>query len=347
MTNVFSNWHISGWRKGITTLAVIAFMITLAMGVLTTPAGAAEHATDAGLSGSYAGRQDGEAFRMELVQDGGFLTGWVAVEDGQRDPLYGIVNGDSLAMVRASNPLQIWQGRIALPEIGGTWFGPGGHGEWHAAKIAPALRIEKTVRPGVIRAGSSTKVLYQIVVKNAGHSTAHDVVLTDAHLPSFFQLESIDIDRSFDGGDAPAHSGDTIVLPLGDIPAGGTVVVRIEGTATPREAGTFVNVATVTASNQRAVHDRAALWVVESCLTDVRSLDASFSDVRPTDSRSTDLRAARLTTDIRPCTDVAPTDVRPTDVRPTDVRPTDVRPTDVRPTDVRDILRDAVTPLAQ
>ena len=123
MANVFSRWHISGWRKsswqrGMATLAVIAFMITLAMGVLTTPAGAAEHATDAGLSGSYAGRQDGEAFRMELMQDGRFLTGWVAVEDSQRDPLYGFVNGDSLAMVRASNPLQIWQGRIALPEIG-------------------------------------------------------------------------------------------------------------------------------------------------------------------------------------------------------------------------------------
>ena len=183
------------------------------------------------------------------------------------------------------------------------------------------------MRPGVIRAGTSTKVLYQIVVKNAGHSAAHDVVLTDAHLPSFFQLESIDIDRSFEGGDAPARSGDTVVLPLGDIPAGGTVIVRIQGTATPREAGTFVNVATVTTSNHRAVHDRTALWVVESCLSDVRSFDASFSDVRPTDSRSTELRTDLLTTDIRPCLDVAPTDVRPTDVR--------------------DILRDAVTPLAQ
>jgi uncharacterized repeat protein (TIGR01451 family) len=255
------------------------------------------------------------------VQDGRFLTGWVAVEDSQRDPLYGIVNGDSLAMLRASNPLQIWQGRIALPEIGGTWFGPAGHGEWFAAKIAPALQIEKTVRPGVIRAGTATTVVYQIVVKNAGHSTARDVVLTDAHLPAFFQVESIKIDRSdivdlsLDGEDAVERSGDdAIVLPLGDIPAGGIVLVRIEGTATPREAGTFVNVATVTASNQRAVHDRAALWVVESCLSDVRSIDASFSDVRPTDSRSTDLR----TTDIRPCIDVAPTDVRPTDVRPTD-----------------------------
>lgn len=251
-----------------------------------------------GLAGTYHGEQDGLPFTMDLRVQGRFVTGELRLDGAPPDTLRGIVTARRLALLRDSEPFEIWLGQIDLPTLAGQWFGPGGRGVWRATKVGPQLRVGKTVAPHRIPAGRTTEdVRYTIRVANRGTETAQDVVLVDHGLPDFFAVTSITIERD---GAAPATlPGGQIELPLGDIAPGETVTVTITGDASPRERGVYINVAVASAANAQRAAARAALFVTVPCL---QSTDADpATDLAPCrleiDRLRTDVDATRLDAD--------------------------------------------------
>ena len=91
-------------------------------------------------------------------------------------------------------------------------------------------------------------IAWQVTATNPGPSTATGVVLTDT-VPDGVT----NVTASVVGGGATATcavSGNTVTCPIGDMPAGSTVAIAINGTVSPdTPAGTIVNTAGVTTTN--------------------------------------------------------------------------------------------------
>jgi len=110
--------------------------------------------------------------------------------------------------------------------------------------VLPAadLAVSKSASPGI--AITTSNLTFNLVVTNAGPSTATNVVLSDP-LPPVFTLLSVP--------PACTVSNGVIICNLGDLTNGGTTTVNLPVTATT--VGIFTNIATVASTGPQGVAD--------------------------------------------------------------------------------------------
>ncbi len=121
---------------------------------------------------------------------------------------------------------------------------------------APVLAITKTVSPSSVQTGSSPTVTYTLVVSNgADAGPTGDVVVTDSAFPTFYTITDVTCSPSVSGScDANALMGPGI--DLGVLAAGGSVTIKVTGTASPSAAGSSTNTADAC---QQPLHDVSAV----------------------------------------------------------------------------------------
>ena len=276
-----------GARLGLASVALL--VLTMLSIALASGGAHAQAPQDSDLTGRYRGQQDGSSFVMSLDQDGFVLRG--QIQEGDRldpDRITGTTNGLYVAFIRHAAPAEFWIGTATDGALAGRWFSTGGGvvndggvndgGAWTAERIVSSetvLRVEKSVRPETIPAGSASRVTYTVIVANRNDVAAQDVRLRDTDLPPFYTIESVSLLR-FNSETESVVSGDAIDdadgIAIGTLPPGAAVQVIIRGLAEPRDAGRFVNVAVASASNALRASDSAVLHVVAP---DVR-VSASF-----------------------------------------------------------------------
>ena len=207
---------------------------------------------------------------MTLQQDGPLLTGAILqpeeTDEAAADRVSGALAGDSIFLIRHSDPIQVWIGTVVEDTLNGRWFSASGTGEWHATKLDQEthLAIVKRVAPDQIPAGKVTDpLIYEIVVANRGDATARDVHVRDTSFPDFFQITAI---RVHVGDEAVALDPDDRIadsdgLAIGNLAAGAEATIIISGVAEPRRSGRFENTAFAVAANANPVSASAVLVV--------------------------------------------------------------------------------------
>ena len=113
--------------------------------------------------------------------------------------------------------------------------------------MAPALNVVKT--PDAASVNSTDPVGFTITVTNAaGAGTAYGVNLTDP-LPAPLGVHWTGATLVSGTAAAPTLSGNSLSDMIGNLAAGGTVVIHVSGTTDPGFSGPLNNTATATPTN--------------------------------------------------------------------------------------------------